>query len=263
MRSAMRRILSPLVRASIARGLRYPELIEILKEIYVEVSGKYFRLSNKRLTDSRISLLTGLQRKDVKALRGRVEETDSETSREGSGLLPQVMARWTSGAPFSDPKGIPKPLPRVGETQSFASLVAEVSRDVHPRTVLDELVRLELAEFNKANDEITLLQTAFVPSRDEAALLGYFGANLGDHAEIAALNIEAAPEAGPFFERAVHYNQLTGQSLDELEALARQLQGEALAKLNARSLELQTRDADDPDANGRFRCGAFIFRGET
>jgi len=256
--------LRPLVRLAIARGVRFPELSDMLKEIYVAASAAHFRLQGKRLTDSRISLLTGLQRKDVKSLRERITDSSDESpDAAGAGLLPRVLAHWVSGANFCDSRGNPRVLPRVGDYASFAALVAEVSRDVHPRTVLDELTRLGLAEFDADRDAVSLESSAFLPTRDDAALLGYFGANLGDHAEAAARNIEAAPEPGPFFERAVHYNRLSRQSLDELEDLARQLQDEALKVLNARSLELQTRDAGDGESSGRFRCGAYIFRGET
>ena len=259
-RDALRRILRPVVRLLIARGVRFPELAEILKEIYVDASGRYFRLDQKRLTDSRISLLTGLQRKDIKGLRAALDAASPDHDGEGQGLLPRVLAHWSSAAPYADADGNPQVLPRTGETPSFAALVAEVSRDIHPRTVLDEFVRLGLAKYDKERDEITPLKSSFLPSRDETALLGYFGANLGDHAEAAARNLLAAPDPGPFFERAVHYNELTDQSVDELEELARKLQGEALARLNARALELQRQDTANDAPKGRFRCGAFIYR---
>jgi len=182
----------------------------------------------------------------------------------GAGPLPRVLARWIGGPPYADATGAPRGLRRVAAGgPSFESLVAEVSRDIHPRTVLDELVRLGLIEHEPAEDRVSLLASAYLPRRDDAALLGYFGANLGDHAEAAAANLMAAPEPGPFFERAVHYNQLTPEALDELEQLARQLHGEALAALNTRALALQQRDAGAGAATGRFRAGAFVYRSGT
>jgi hypothetical protein len=260
-RDALTRILRPLVRAMIARGLAYPELAERLKGLYVDACARHFRLGGKRLTDSRISLLTGLQRKDIRAVRARLEGAGDGAEPAGAGPLPRVLARWIGGPPYADAAGAPRSLPRAAaDRASFDSLVAEVSRDIHPRTVLDELVRLGLVRHDPGDDRVSLLAPAYLPSRDDAALLGYFGANLGDHAEAAAANLLAAPAPGLFFERAVHYNQLTPDALDELEKLARQLQGEALSALNARALALQQRDAGDDAAAGRFRCGAFVYR---
>ncbi len=123
-------------------------------------------------------------------------------------------------------------------------------------------MRLGLAAHDPETDRVTLTGDAFVPSGDEAAMARYLGANLGDHAEAAVENLLAAPEPGPFFERAVHYNKLTAESLGELEALARELQAEALDAVNARALALQDRDQGSAGATGRFRCGAYIFRAE-
>ena len=39
----------------------------------------------------------------------------------------------------------PRALPRVGPAPSFESLAQEVTRDVHPRALLEELLRLKLA----------------------------------------------------------------------------------------------------------------------
>ena len=261
LRDALTRVLRPLVRAMIARGLPYPELAEKLKELYVEACARHFRLGAKRLTDSRISLLTGLQRKDIRVLRARLEGVEEDVEPPGAGPLPRVLARWTGAPPYVDATGAPRSLPRVAtDGPSFEALVAEVSRDIHPRTVLDELSRLDLVRHSPEDDRVSLIASAYLPHRDDAALLGYFGANLGDHAEAAATNLMTAPEPGPFFERAVHYNQLTPEALDELDQLARHLQGEALAALNTRALALQQRDAGAETATGRFRSGTFAYR---
>ena len=92
--------------------------------------------------------------------------------------------------------------------------------------------------------------------------MGYFGANLGDHAEAASKNILAAPDAGPYMERAVHYNRLTEDSVAELDALSRQTLSDALRTINTRAAELQQRDADQHDATLRFRAGAFVYKTE-
>ena len=231
----------------------------MLKELYVEACSDRFQLGGKRLTDSRVSLLTGLQRKDVKTLRARLEEPSPDNAAAGAGPLPRVLARWMSGLPYSDGIGAPRPLPRMGDAPSFEALVAEISRDIHARTVLDELKRQGLADHDRTADTVTLTAQAYLPNRNDDALVGYFGANLGDHAEAAAENLAAAPEPGPFFERATHYNKLTPDALDQLGSRARKLQANVLSELSADALTLQKRDAGDAAATGRFRCGAYVY----
>lgn len=255
LRRATARILGPVIRVLIARGVRFPEFSDWLKEVYLSVAERHFRLEGKRMTVSRASLLTGLQRKDINAIKARNDRAEPET---GAGPLPRVLAHWQAAPGYQDETGAPLALPRAADRgPSFEALVAEVSRDIHPRTVLDELVRLGLVGL--ADDRVVPLSDAFLPSRDDAALLGYFGANLGDHAAAAAQNVLAAPDPGPHFERAVHYNHLTPGSRDDLDALARKLLGQSLAQINARALALQKRDRGKPDAIGAFRSGAFIY----
>ncbi|WP_138469748.1 DUF6502 family protein [Poseidonocella sp. HB161398] len=256
-RAAIERILRPLVRAMIGRGMSYPQLADLLKPIFIEQALRHFGLEGRRMTDSRVSVLTGLQRRDIRNLREQSEAPAG--SERGHGPIPRLVALWQGDARFRDPHGAPRALPRASaEGASFESLVAEIGRDVHARTLLDEMVRLGLAVLE--GDSIRLVEDSLVPSRDEAMLLGYYAANLGDHAEASAANLLAAPGPGPFFERAVHYNKLSQASLDALEAMARERQLELLKELNAEALRLQRSDIEAGRAAGRIRIGAFVYR---
>ena len=255
---SFRRVLRPLARLMIARGNRFGWASDRLKEAFLDAAEAAFPIDGKRLTDSRISLLTGLQRKDIKALRNRGPDATPAT---GHGPLPRIVAAWHSAPGYQGNDGQPFPLPRsVQDGPSFETLVAQVSRDIHPRTVLDELHRQHLVQLD--GDTVILTTNAVIPAGDDTAMLGYLGANLGDHAEATVDNLSAPPGSAPFFERAVHYNRLTPTALDELEAFARREQSATLARINVRALDLQRSGAGDPDATGRFRCGAFIYRAD-
>ena len=73
--NAIRKLLRPLVRLMLTFQITYPFVINLLKAIYVEVAEEEFKVAGKRPSDSRINLLTGVHRKDVKRLR---TETDDE-----------------------------------------------------------------------------------------------------------------------------------------------------------------------------------------
>ena len=64
------RLLRPLVRLFVARGITFPALTNLLRELYVNVAEYDFALPGKEQTDSRVSLLTGIHRKEVRRLRG-------------------------------------------------------------------------------------------------------------------------------------------------------------------------------------------------
>ena len=65
---ALQKLLRPLIRLLLAQGVTFPMLASQLKAVYVQVAKEEFKLTDKRQTDSRISLLTGVHRKDVKRL---------------------------------------------------------------------------------------------------------------------------------------------------------------------------------------------------
>ena len=115
-RGAVRRILRPLVRAMIGRGLTYPQLIEVLKELYIDEAARSFNIDGKRMTVSRISVLTGLQRKDVKAHTAAGEKADVPKSL---GPIPRVVALWRTDPRFLGPDGEPRQLARSAEGRAL------------------------------------------------------------------------------------------------------------------------------------------------
>ena len=83
-------------------------------------------------TDSRISIMTGVHRKDVRTIR------QSGSLKLGhSPLHARALAQWTGNLKFLTPDGTPAPLAKTG-LGSFEDLVASVSTDIRPRTLLDE-----------------------------------------------------------------------------------------------------------------------------
>ena len=66
---AVKNILYPFVHLLIRIGIPFPQLAEILKKVYIDVADKQFQLDNKKQTQTRLSFLTGVHRKDVKRLQ--------------------------------------------------------------------------------------------------------------------------------------------------------------------------------------------------
>lgn len=256
--SALRRMLRPWIRLLLAHQLQFPFLSRLLKEVYLQVALEDFPVPDRPQTDSRLSLLTGLHRKDVRRLR-EVETVDSVPPRAVS-LGAQLVARWTGRSEFRNEDGTPKALPRhpsPAADVSFESLVSSCSRDIRPRAVLDEWLRLGVAHLD-ADDRVVLNAAAFIPVQgfDEKAY--YLGRNLGDHIAAAAHNLLG--EGPPVAERSVYYDDLTVESLSELSELAERLGMDALQAVNRRALELQERDRGRAAARHRINFGIYVFR---
>lgn len=254
---ALYRLLRPLVRVLIAKDITFPSLSRMLKEVYVDVAQSHFGEGDKPLTDSRISLLTGVHRKDIKALRER---------QSGAGEIPPVLSRnahliavWTGSPDYLDERGRPRPLPRQSEKRgaiSFESLVRSVSTDIRPRAVLDQWLRQGLATLG-ADDMVYLNTSAFVPREDFADIAYYFGRNLRDHIAASSHNLlEGDP---PMLERAVYYEELTPRAVEELRALSEDLGSQVLVQVNQRAYELAERDQGSADATQRITLGVYFL----
>lgn len=254
------RLLRPLVRLFVRCGITFPALCNLLRELYVNVAEYDFALPGKQQTDSRVSLLTGIHRKEVARLRGAgapvsvVPAAISRTSR--------IMARWLSAPEFTDADGQPLPLVRIAEAgkdqpASFEALVVSVTRDVRPRAVLDEWVDRGLVKVDDA-DRVVLTEAAFVPSGGSDQQLYYFGRNLHDHVAAAVANVLG--EDPRFMERAVHYDGLSGELAASLEARSHELAMDALRTAN-REANL----ACESDSGGRWRWnfGVYVYREEV
>lgn len=251
-------LLRPIVRLLIARGVTFPSLQKLLKRLYVESVDEDFRIGSEPPTDSRVSLLTGVHRKDVREIRSGAPTTD--TARQSTTLLATVVGRWLADPDMVDSQGAPRPLPRQAESgASFTDLVRSVSRDLRPRTVLDELIRLRLVTETQ-DGMLTLRPDATVGPADPEDKLVFFADNLGDHLTAAAANLDRA--APPYLERAVFYNRLTPESIAEIETEARILAQEVLVRVNALAAERQAMEASDPEARERFRLGVFFFHSD-
>lgn len=254
--SIMRGLIRPLVRTLIARGVTAPAFYKMLKAVYVDVAYEEFRIGTEAPTDSRITLLTGVHRRDVRAILS--DEDDSwETTRAKTAVFATVLGQWFARADYQDANGTPIALAKsADEGVSFEALVRDINTDIRPRTVLDELLRQGLVV---ENDEGLLVVSDAArkgPTSDEDRLV-FFAANVGDHIAAASENLIA--ETPPFFERALFYNNMAPESVDVVEARARTLSQDVLETLNEESQALRTETLQDGPTE-RFRLGIYFYR---
>lgn len=204
--SAFRQLLKPLAELAVSRGLPYLALDELLRQAVVDAAGAQQANGPAHGKVSRISTATGLSRREV----GRLLETATQPCAPPRWLAGEVFARWTSDPDYA-PEGQPRPLPRQGPAPSFDALAQSVTRDVHPRSLLEELCRLGLAEVSPEGDQVRLLREAFVPRTDFTRMVGLLSENVGDHLAGATANVLGSGDA--HFEQAVFADELSAQSV--------------------------------------------------
>lgn len=248
-------VLAPLVKLLLASGLDYTRLAAELKPLFIEQARLELLRRGQADTNSAISLLSGVHRKDVREWRkNRLGARGAKSVSTSS----QVFARWLQDPLYRDRRKRPKPLPRSGAAPSFDTLARSVTQDVHPYTVLTELIRLGLVriEERKREEYVVPNRDAFVPPAGSRELLDLFADNLSDHANAAVVNLLGSESR---LEQSVFAEGITRESALRLGELARGLWSEARSKMIAEASRHYEQDRNRGDATHRARFGAYFW----
>jgi hypothetical protein len=249
-------MLRRLVRLALTFGMPYPAFEALLKRSYLDSATEDFALEGKAQTDSRLTLLTGMNRSDLRRLRA---------AAKGSTPLPlslewRVAMRWLS-APYIDASGQPAPLSRsisTGGERSFEALVQALNTDIRANGLLEQWLQQQLV---RADDDGQLHfdQTRFFNrlgrSTEQTAMLA---AVVGDLVQGYIENMPG-PAQRPLHVRSLWLDRLTEASAQTLcEAADRLVDASRALFIQGKALEAA--DKDKPDARYRFRYSAYRYR---
>jgi hypothetical protein len=254
---ALAAVLRPAIRLLLRSGIDYPRLSAELKTLFIEEAVAQIEGSGHATTDSAISSLSGVHRKDVRnwRLTGRAPGTARPVA-----LGARVFARWVSDAEYVGADGKPRALPRTGAGPSFDTLVRAVTHDVHPFTVLQELIRLGIAsvEIQDGGELVVPAHPDFVPPAGSREALELLAGNLGDHANAAVSNVLGG---APTLEQSVFAAGVTAASAERLQALARSLWLRTRSEMIDEATRLYEADRERPEARSRVRFGSYFWSG--
>ncbi len=250
-------IVTPIVRLLVAYGVTYPRFAAALKRAFFDAAAAELDAAGKKRTDSALSLLSGLHRRDTHAL-GRLNPTGLPPKVERASTAQQVALRWSSVPDYLDAEGQPRDLPfKSADEPSFAQLAQSVSKDVHPLSVLEELVRLGFADFD--GSRVRRRSELFVPADfDELAVL--MTSSTHDHLAAAVANLRGRDPR--FLEYSVFSDELRPDSVEVLHATLKKRTRELFRQARAQAVELTDQDrekgfADAPEM--RMRFGVYFY----
>ena len=255
--TAARLLCKPLIRLLIEKGVTFTQFRDLIKELYVEVADESFSLDDKKTSDSRIFVLTGIHRKDIKRIRQQNEQGNGSITSSAS-LSGEIIARWSSMPEYLDAKGKPGPLLKSAKNgeASFDQLVSSINKDVRPRVILEEWLRMDIVQLK--DDYVILKKSAFVTNKEFKEMAYYLGHNVHDHMASCVNNILTEEE--PMLERSVYYASLTEKSVNKLNAIADKKGNELLQYLNKQAIKFYDVDKYKEDANFRMRLGVYWYQ---
>lgn len=252
------RVMRPLVRLLVRHGVTYPAFVAALKRVFLDAATDELSARGMAHTDSAVSLLSGVHRRDVRNLTRAAQAGARATTKNAAplSLVGEVVARWLGDAAYQDRRRRPRTLQRA----EFDAMVAGVSSDVRGRAMLDELVRL--GAVTEGDDGIALSSNGFAPRQGFAEMSELFAANLADHASAASANLQG--EAN-FLEQAMYLDRITPASVQRLQRAAKQAWTRALPPVLAEAQACSDADEADPKVRGtghRVRFGVYFYSTE-
>ncbi|WP_275394527.1 DUF6502 family protein [Aliiroseovarius sp. Z3] len=247
-------LFAPLSQAMVAHGVTVGAATESIK---MALLNAVIESHGPDVSDSRISIMTGLHRKDVRRLRSDAPSADG---RKTANRLALLIGYWTTAPDFQGKDDTPRALlrERSSEGPGFDDLVRQTRLDAAPGTMRQMLLDQGAVEEDPDDGRLRLATNALVPGAGSKELVAAYRATLTAHMTAATQNLLAANGARRHFDRVVRYSHLSDASIAELDALAREESQALLERLNSRAKALQERDAA-LNASGRFAAGAYVL----
>jgi hypothetical protein len=198
-------MLKPLVKLFISQGVTHAEFAESAKEVYVEMALRHFE-TESRINKSKVAILTGLTRKEVKNVLDRAL---NEGPKEKMYSRPErVLAGWYGDPSYTGPYGIPLELPYESEDESepnFVGLVKTYSGDMAPRQMLNELLRS--GSVLEVDDRLKAVSRLYEPTALSPELIIRLGEIGHRFFSTAAMNIEKKGQGTGYFDRLVYADE--------------------------------------------------------
>ena len=248
-------LLRPAVRLMLRHGVTYTAFSQALKRVFLQAAQEELQAKGMPQTDSAISVLSGVHRRDVRNLTRLATPDDAPESF--AGLASQVVARWLSDDAYLDADLAPRTIARSGDAPSFDALVHAVSQDVRPRAVLDDLQRLGLVE--EVDGQVTLLTHGFAPKRGFAEMAQQLQNNVQDHLGAACQNLDSG---GEFLEQAVFVDEITAESalhLHKASAQAWKVAFQGVMRQAQKRFDHDAKSALPEQRTHRARMGMYYF----
>ncbi len=246
---ACQTFMRPIARLLLRMGIGYKEFAEAAKVAFVDVASSDYGLRGRQTNISRVAVMTGLTRKEVKKLRNFISGQEVfEAYKSRLGPCSVVTHFWHHDPDYQDDAGNPRILPIEGAVPSFATLVRKYGGDIPSGAMLKELIRTGVAEMD--GEEYLRAKTEFViPSGVDADKFVSVSYSLSNLAYTLAHNASIENVENPVFERFLWTDRLDPEHQIEFEKLACTKSKELLRNLDKWVAE---RELPEPKPNAEL-----------
>ncbi len=256
LQAAVVRLLKPLIRILLRNGIPYGVFEELARWTYVDVAFQESSLPGRKLTDSRISIVTGLSRKEVSRLKSIAAPEDNEAGPRFSRVA-RIIGGWLRDPRFLGMDGQPANLPLESSADSFAELVRSYGGDVPTRAAYDELIRVG-AIAQTEDGSVKLTQRGYVPAEGLSEKIEILGTDVSDLISTIDHNLDQG-SSPKWYQRKVAYDNIPEETALTFQIQSAE-QAQKLLEDFDRFLAAQDRDLNPHrTGTGRKRVGVGIY----
>jgi len=248
--AALRLLFRPIARIMLRAGVNWRELADVCKAIYVEVATEDFGIRGRPTNISRVAILTGLTRRDVRRLRNLLQDDNPEVFSRMN-YATRVLAGWYQDKGFLDADGDPAVLPASGENRSFESLCDKYSGDVAATTMLKELKHVG-AVAEETNGNLTVKMRYYMPTMLDPERMLSSGSVLEDMGYTVAYNLHRSDKDPGRFERRATNTRMPASVVPQFRKF---VEKEGQAFLELVDAWLTEHEIDDGDESESIRLG--------
>lgn len=255
------RMLRPIVSLLIKNGLSYRRFCILCKDLFVDVAASEYGKSGRPTNITRISMLTGIDRKDVKRVRDLQKENTNDTQIQNvSNLRSSALGRLLSGW-FQDPdfmhNGEPKALdPHI----EFAELCRRYGGDLTRTAILAELSRVNAVSSQK-NGRIVANSRYYMPDRADSKAVERSCDVYHDIGNTLVHNLYHPKQASSHFEGRVSNTQIPSCAVDDFKQFVEQRGQAFLEEIDACLTSYEHMESADDD-NIRVGLGLYWIEEE-
>jgi len=250
------KMLRPLIRILLRNGLPYGAFADLAKKVYVSTAFEEFGMKGRKPSTSRVSIITGLSRKEVNRVKN-LPDQDDLGAFDRYNRAARVISGWTRDSSYTDRDGTALDLPIEGAFGTFSQLVRQYSGDVPHRAILDELVRVG-AVYRTSDNRVRLLTRGYVPSTGDVEKISILGTDAADLISTIDHNLQNGSTV-PFFQRKVSYDNIPAEALSDIRMLAREHGQQLLELLDGRISRIDRDINPEVNGTGRMRAGVGVF----
>jgi hypothetical protein len=252
--TSCRALLIPIARLLLKSGVTWKEFSEVARRTFVDVATGEFGIRGRPTNVSRVALLTGMTRREVRRQRSLLE-SDPQPETGYMSKASRLLSGWHQDREFTDAKGEPRVLEIDGSGASFAELARRYGGDIPPGALLKELESGD-AISRLADGRIRATKRVFLPRPMEPAQIRLWASVLQDIGSTLEHNLTRDKSSVPRFERRALSVRVERRALGDFRQF---LETEGQAFLERVDDWLTQHQADAGTENNTIRLGAGVY----